>query len=42
MIDILFTAPHTAVDLAALIFCWLAAIAALGLFAFQVGELIER
>jgi len=38
MIDILFTAPHNAVELAALIFCWLAVVAGLGVVAAFIGE----
>ena len=38
MIDILFTAPHNAVELAALIFCWLAGVVVLALLAAAVAE----
>ena len=34
--QILTTAPHNAVELAALIFCWLATSAAFGLFAYWI------
>jgi len=39
MIDILFTAPHNAVELAALLFCWFAVVVVLALLAAAVAEL---